>query len=155
MSSALRATKMPQSPVSQVEKILCDADLFHLATEDFKAKNQLLKQEQEFFLDHKISKKDWRKNNIEFLQNHKYFTEYGQEILEPKKRENLQSLTKGKPEKKKDEEPEEKEEFPYIYETTTSADPAKDKDLKAHPDQYSFWFKIILDEMKKRQMIAA
>jgi HD superfamily phosphodiesterase len=29
VSSCIRATKMPQSPVSQVEKILCDADLFH------------------------------------------------------------------------------------------------------------------------------
>ena len=104
VSSAIRATKMPQSPVSQVEKILCDADLFHLSTEDFKAKNQLLKQEQEYLLCHKISKKDWRKNNIEFLQNHKYFTEYGQEILDQKKRTNIQSLTKGKPDKKKDEE---------------------------------------------------
>ena len=37
------------------------------ATDDFKAMNQLLKQEQEYLLGHKISKKDWRKDNIEFL----------------------------------------------------------------------------------------
>src|SRR5690349_20388649 len=53
VSSCIQATKMPQSPVSQIEKILCDADLYHLATDDFKARNELLKQEQESLLGHK------------------------------------------------------------------------------------------------------
>ena len=44
VTSCIRATHMPQSPISQVEKILCDADLLHLSTGDFKAMNQLLKQ---------------------------------------------------------------------------------------------------------------
>lgn len=113
VSSCIQATKMPQSPVSQVEKILCDADLFHLATDDFKARNQLLKQEQETVLGHKVPKKDWRKNNIQFLENHKFFTQYGQEALEPKKQENLLSLQKGKG--KKEVEQEEEEFFPYVY----------------------------------------
>jgi predicted metal-dependent HD superfamily phosphohydrolase len=121
VSSCIQATRMPQSPVSQVEKILCDADLFHLATEDFKARNQLLKQEQETLLGHKISKKDWRKNNIQFLENHKYFTEYGQEVLEPQKHENLLSVQKKK-QVKKEQEKEEEEFFPYVYETSQNAD---------------------------------
>lgn len=116
VASCIHATRMPQSPVSLIEKILCDADLYHLATEDFKARNQLLKQEQETILGHKISKKDWRKNNIQFLGNHKYFTEYGEENLEPKKQENLAALQKKKG--KKEEEPEEEEEvFPYTFDT--------------------------------------
>ena len=44
VSSSIIATKMPQSPIGQIEKILCDADLMHLATDDFKARSQLLKQ---------------------------------------------------------------------------------------------------------------
>jgi len=124
VSSCIRATKMPQSPVSQIEKILCDADLFHLSTDDFKARNQLLKQEQEMLLGHKISKKDWKKNNIQFLQSHKYFTDYGQQVLEPKKQENLAGLQKGK--SKKEEEMEEGESFPYVYEASPfSKDTAK------------------------------
>src|SRR5829696_3225341 len=39
VTSCIQSTRMPQSPVSQVEKILCDADLHHLATDDFKARN--------------------------------------------------------------------------------------------------------------------
>src|SRR5215207_4228200 len=124
ISSAIQATRMPQSPISQVEKILCDADLYHLATEDFKPKNQLLKQERESVFEHKISKKDWRKNNINFLESHKYFTEYGQEFLEAKKLENLALLQKKKPGKIIEEEPvQENEEFPYV--------PTKPEDNKA------------------------
>ncbi|MEO6069320.1 MAG: HD domain-containing protein, partial [Chitinophagaceae bacterium] len=69
VGSAIAATKMPQSPVTLVEKILCDADLHHLATDDFKARSQLLKQERETMLGQKIPKKEWKKNNIDFLGN--------------------------------------------------------------------------------------
>ena len=128
VSSAIRATRMPQSPVTLLEQILCDADLYHLATDDFKARNQLLKQEQESLLGHKISKKDWRKNNIEFLNNHKYFTDYGQQELEPKKHENLLSIQKKKS-KKEEEEEKEEEFFPYVSEAPVY-DPKDEDDVK-------------------------
>ena len=116
VSSAIQATRMPQSPISQIEKILCDADLYHLATEDFKPRNQLLRQERESLLGHKISKKEWRKNNINFLESHKYFTEYGQDFLEAKKLENLNLLDKKRAGKLAVEEEvvQENEEFPYV-----------------------------------------
>jgi hypothetical protein len=129
VQSCIMATKMPQSPVSQIEKILCDADLYHLATDDFKARNQLLKQEQESVLGHKISKKDWRKNNVEFLGNHKYLTDFGQEELEPKKHENLLSLQKKKEIKKEEERKEEEDFFPYVYEPATQ-EPKNEKELQ-------------------------
>lgn len=116
VSSAIQATRMPQSPISQIEKILCDADLYHLATEDFKPRNQLLRQERESLLGHKISKKDWRKNNINFLESHKYFTEYGNDFLEAKKLENLNLIDKKRAEKiaVEEEVAKENEEFPYV-----------------------------------------
>jgi predicted metal-dependent HD superfamily phosphohydrolase len=110
--SCIQATRMPQSPVTQIEKILCDADLFHLSTEDFRAKNELLKEERENILGHKINKKEWRKNNIIFLKNHKYFTDYGQENLEQKKQDNLLALQKKKPKKATDASI--TEAFPYL-----------------------------------------
>ena len=126
VSSCIRATRMPQSPVSQVEKILCDADLMHLATNDFKARSQLLKQERENLLDQKIPKKEWRKSNIKFLESHKYFTDYGQEVLEPKKLENLNSLKKKNV--VKEENPAEViEAFPYV---SHAPDKPKVKDLQ-------------------------
>jgi HD superfamily phosphodiesterase len=126
ISSNIRATKMPQSPLTQLEKILCDADLYHLAADDYKARNQLLRQEQMYLLNTKISKRDWRRNNITFLETHKYFTDYGEQKLEPKKQRNLMALNKlSRSEKSKggkgaEEEEEEKHTatdetiFPYI-----------------------------------------
>lgn len=115
VNSAIQATRMPQSPLSQVEKILCDADLMHLATDDFKARNQLLKQERENIFKSKIPKREWRKGNIQFLENHKYFTDYGQQYLESKKAENLNEIRKKK--SGKEIEKEEPEAFPYVFET--------------------------------------
>lgn len=127
VTSAIQATRMPQSPLSQVEKILCDADLMHLATEDFKARNQLLKQERENLLGTKISKKEWRKGNVQFLENHKYFTDYAQQYLESKKTENLNEIRKKK-DRKEVEKEEEEDAFPYVYET--EADPKDKRDVK-------------------------
>jgi len=122
VTSAIEATRMPQMPMTLIEKILCDADLYHLATPDFKAKSQLLKQEREWLLGIEISKKEWRKNNIQFLENHKYFTNYGQLHLEPRKQENINSLKKKKEIKEDFIETQKEEAFPYVFEETKSAD---------------------------------
>jgi len=114
VASCIQATRMPQSPVSLVEKILCDADLYHLATDDFKARNELLKQERESLLGRKIDKQEWRKNNLQFLSRHQYFTDYGREVLAQKKAENVALLQKKKQQKKIAEEEEKVQAFPYI-----------------------------------------
>jgi predicted metal-dependent HD superfamily phosphohydrolase len=112
VASSIESTRMPQSPVSLIEKILCDADLSHLASDDYKARNQLLKQERENLLGHKIDKKEWKKDNVRFLMSHHYFTEYGQEMLKEKKLGNLAIFENRKKDKKVEESPKE-EAFPY------------------------------------------
>ena len=126
VTSAIEATRMPQSPVTLLDKIICDADLHHLSTPDFKAKSQLLKQEREWLLNREISKKEWRKNNIQFLESHKYFTTYGQQNLEPRKLENLASLNKRKGDKEDERRIEKEESFPYVFEQSSydALDPA-------------------------------
>ena len=101
---------MPQSPGSLIEQILCDADLFHLGTDEFNAKNEQLRQELTEFSKEEVSKKKWRKMNIAFLENHKYFTDYGRRKLQPVKEQHLDELKgkgdggkKGKKDKKEDE----------------------------------------------------
>ncbi len=79
----INATRIPQSPVNTIERIICDADLFHLGTDDFKEKSRLLREELIEFGGKDISKKDWRKINIRFLEGHSYFTPYAKEKLQP------------------------------------------------------------------------
>ncbi len=115
--SCIQATRMPQSPVTLVEKILCDADLNHLATGDFIARGELLKKERESLLGHRIDKKEWRKNNLRFLLNHHYFTDYGLDVLAPKKAENLAQLQKKKVQKKAVDIAPREQAFPFVAET--------------------------------------
>ena len=101
----INATRLPQNPNSLIEQIICDADLFHLGTSDFREKNKLLREELNDFGNLDLSKKDWRKKNIEFLSKHNYFTSYAKENLDPLKQVYLEELNKKvngeeKPEKK-------------------------------------------------------
>jgi predicted metal-dependent HD superfamily phosphohydrolase len=102
VNGCIIATRMPQSPTNLIERIICDADLFHLGTNEFSAKNKLLRQEINNFQEDKIGKKEWKRLNIEFLDRHRYFTEYGRETLEPVKRRHLDELKEKVQGKKKD-----------------------------------------------------
>ncbi len=92
VNGCIAATKMPQSPNNLLEQILCDADLSHLGTTDFIGETKSLRRELMKISGEEISKKDWRQNNIQFLQQHTYFTEYAKNKLEPVKQENLALL---------------------------------------------------------------
>ena len=104
----INATRIPQSPSTTIERLICDADLFHLGTDDFKEKNNLLREEFKEFSGKDISKKDWRKINIRFLEGHQYVTEYGKEKLQPVKELHLAEL-KEKDNKNEDMKPDKKD----------------------------------------------
>ena len=90
----INATRLPQTPHTLIEQIICDADLSHLGTSAFKDKNKLLREELNDFGNLELSKKDWRKKNIEFLTKHTYFTSYAKEQLDPLKQVYLDELNK-------------------------------------------------------------
>ncbi|MFI5134009.1 MAG: Pycsar system effector family protein [Chitinophagales bacterium] len=92
VTDCIRATKMPQAPNTLLEQIICDADLFHLGTDQFAERSKLLRAELNGFSKQDISKKQWRKLNISFLQNHKYFTDYCRRKLQSVQEKNLEEL---------------------------------------------------------------
>ena len=47
VTGCIAATRIPQTPTNLMEKIICDADLFHLGTEQFREKSRLLRDELE------------------------------------------------------------------------------------------------------------
>jgi predicted metal-dependent HD superfamily phosphohydrolase len=96
VSACILATKMPQSPVSGIDKIICDADLFHLGTNNFRERTELLRQELQRYYHTEIAEKDWDLNNIQLLKSHHYFTGYCQQMLEPVKQQWLMKLEKTK-----------------------------------------------------------
>ena len=90
--NCIRATRMPQQPKSIYEDIICDADLYHLGTIEFLEMNMLLRKEWLEYLSMNYSDETWNTLNIQFLQQHKFHTNFGKEILEPIKKQNIKLL---------------------------------------------------------------
>lgn len=102
VSMAIKATEMPQNPKNLVDKVVCDADLYHLSNEDLFETGQRLRKELAHINKKEFTDKDWVKFNLNFLEEHSYFTEYGQTVLEKRKRKNIKNLKKQiKPKDKK------------------------------------------------------
>ncbi len=118
VTGCIAATKIPQSPHSLIEQIICDADLHHLGTDSFKEENKLLRKELKDLNGGELSKKEWRKININFLLEHRYFTEYANTHFEPNKQEHLRTLLE-KEKNKQEKEKESTEEIPQDKSSST------------------------------------
>jgi predicted metal-dependent HD superfamily phosphohydrolase len=94
VTKAIRATKMPQDPKHEIEKILCDADLMHLASEKYFETAELLRKEWLNTHDQKISKSKMLENSLAFFREHQFHTNYGKEILQPLKDKNYGLIDK-------------------------------------------------------------
>ncbi|MRX77273.1 HD domain-containing protein [Pedobacter petrophilus] len=92
VKSAILSTKIPQRPKNQIDKILCDADLFHLGLPDFRQKGKLMHKEVELIYEKKISKQEWRKRDIQFMESHRYQTDYVILLLNDQKQANISKL---------------------------------------------------------------
>jgi predicted metal-dependent HD superfamily phosphohydrolase len=91
------ATKLPQRAVGLTEQIVCDADLYHLGTDAFGDRNKLMRKEAEALQDKKISKDEWRRTTIRFLEGHQYYTDYCRLLLNEQQQENLSKLKEKDP----------------------------------------------------------
>ena len=92
VKSCIMATHMPQKPVSLLEKIICDADLYHLGTDEFSKKNKQLFKEYNNINHPAIDKQEWQKNSIAFLEAHQYHTDYCQQLLNDGQQKNIEML---------------------------------------------------------------
>jgi predicted metal-dependent HD superfamily phosphohydrolase len=92
VESCILSTKLPQKPQNILEKIICDADLYHLSSENFFEKSDLLLQE--FSLrDKNMTPEIWLAQSKEFIESHSYHTKFGREQLFPQLKKNLKILT--------------------------------------------------------------
>lgn len=92
IKNCIMATKLPQAPHNLAEQIVCDADLFHLGTEDFLKQSVLLKQECEELHKVQIKERDWWNATISLMENHYYHTSYCRDMLNTRKHYNLENL---------------------------------------------------------------
>ena len=107
VKNCILATKLPQTPKNLPEEILCDADLFHLGTDDFMEDQRLLKTEMEYFKQSEIAKSVWLNDTLQLMHNHNYHTSFCQNLLTKSKAKNIKKIIEKveQQEKKGDTEP--------------------------------------------------
>ena len=92
IASLIMVTTMPQYAHTQQEKILCDADLDVLGREDFFISSFQLHLEWKIYGVMGATLDEWIRFEIEFLENHKYFTPSAIRLRDEQKKKNLQAL---------------------------------------------------------------
>lgn len=89
----IMATKIPQSPTDLPGQVLCDADLDYLGTEDYDGPASQLRHELQV-LNPAMNPRQWLQLQINFLENHSFFTNYARLHREPLKKLHLGRLKK-------------------------------------------------------------
>ena len=92
VTDCIMATKMPQSPKAPLDEALCDADLYHLAADDYPDYLARLRSEWKWAYEQWDPDEEWILLNLEFLAQHSYFTSFGQEKLEAGKKKEHEVL---------------------------------------------------------------
>lgn len=94
VTEAIMATKFPQQPKSLISKVVCDADLHHLSTPACTEQSSRLREEWETQGKQSMGDTEWLRHNLEFLENHRYHTAYGQSVLQGGKKKNIKKFRK-------------------------------------------------------------
>lgn len=87
----IMATKVPQNPVTLLEKIIVDADMDSLGREDFLKTSYALRRELAEF-GRIFSNVEWYRQQIAFLQAHTYYTQAARTLRRAGKRRNIAQL---------------------------------------------------------------
>ncbi len=87
------ATEIPQNPKTHLEQILADADLDYIGRDDLFLIGQRLQYEWKL-RGIATSLKDWHEKQLDFLQNHHYFTQSAKKLREKVKQQNIYELEK-------------------------------------------------------------
>ena len=90
IEQCIASTQLPSHPQFLLAKILCDADLYHLGTEEFFETDELVKKE--FELQNHFMPPNWKESTLAMLKNHTYYTEYCRAKLTKGKLKNIRLL---------------------------------------------------------------
>lgn len=97
----IAVTEWNKAPADLMEKIICDADTAHIGRKKYKGKAENLRKEREHFYDKKYLDLEWKKSNLDFLQEHTYYTKTAKDIFGKRKSKNVKKVRKRIAKKKK------------------------------------------------------
>lgn len=85
------STKIPQSPKTLLENMICDIDLDYLGRSDFYEISESLYEELQVTIGLK-NKNDWNKIQVKFLEAHTYHTDFAIKKRQPEKEKRIREL---------------------------------------------------------------
>ena len=97
IKKCMLATKASSVPGPLEEQIIWDANTFYLGSSNFFSYNKLRYKEVELLGMLSIDKNEWKRNTIQFLESHQFYTDYCKGRLNLKKEENLEKLRRKNP----------------------------------------------------------
>jgi predicted metal-dependent HD superfamily phosphohydrolase len=99
ISACIMCTRSPRNPVTQLQKIICDADTYHLGTKDFKKTNKAIRKEFNCTAGAGFNIEAFNSHTVELLKEHQFYTEYCRQLLTDQKITNMKKASKkSKPE---------------------------------------------------------
>ena len=87
------STKIPQSPKTLLENMICDIDLDYLGRSDFYKISESLYEELKVTIGLK-NKNEWNKIQVKFLEAHKYHTDFAIKKRQPEKEKRIKEIKK-------------------------------------------------------------
>ena len=95
VNDTILATRMPQSPTTLLQKVMCDADLHHLGSVDYLEVGENLRQENIRRFGIEIPQSEWNRNSYFFFNDHEFFTDAARNRFGEQKKLNTESLRHG------------------------------------------------------------
>ncbi|WP_236668640.1 Pycsar system effector family protein [Hymenobacter rubidus] len=75
----IKATHRDETPETELQKLLVDADMSNLARDDFRSRAEMLRTEWELVLGKTYSNPEWAELQLNFMLGHKYHSAAGKE----------------------------------------------------------------------------
>lgn len=91
ITGLIMATRLPQSPKTFLEELMCDADLDSLGRDDYFITSHNLHRELGAYGVH-LTLEKWYERQIQFLMSHSYFTAVARTLREAGKQANIAEL---------------------------------------------------------------
>ncbi|MCB4807617.1 DUF5706 domain-containing protein [Tamlana sp. 62-3] len=101
VNNCIMATKFKDSPKTELDKIIRDADASHFGKKYFTEASEFLRKELELQGIKNYTPIEWENENINVLtKKHEFYTDYALKNWQPRKEKNLASLIKSKKKRK-------------------------------------------------------
>jgi len=92
VENAILATRIPQEPKDEISKVLCDADMYHITTDEYFEQANLMRKETKAIKMIDITKVEFERLSYIFFNQHFFHTNYGKTVLQEKKEKTMELL---------------------------------------------------------------